>query len=159
MCGVAPLARVRARVLLPFRALCAVVTVCTVASGFAACGRASGVADSHREGPTRSGGTPGARSAPPADVTVTTCRQDPTDDTQVLATGTIVNDTPGAVDYTFTIEWFLGSMRVTQTSYSQSGVPTGATIGWRAEAGLALVSGGPYSCRIVRVIRTSEPAG
>lgn len=91
-----------------------------------------------------------------ADVEITKCRQDPTDSTQVTASGTITNHQTVPADYAFTVEWYVGSMQATKTSYSQSGVPPNAPLGWTAQASLALPSQGPYSCRITRVIRTAE---
>ena len=87
-----------------------------------------------------------------ADVTVTRCRQDPTDDTQVMASGFITDHSSQAADYNFTVEWYLGSMLVTRSSVSQADVLPNASEGWTTQTGVAVPSAGPYTCRITRVV-------
>ena len=91
-----------------------------------------------------------------ADVTVSKCKQDPTDPTQVIASGSLTDHSSAAADYSFTVEWYLGSMLVTRNSVSKTGVPPNAPLGWTTETGVALPSSGPYACRITRVIKTPE---
>jgi hypothetical protein len=92
----------------------------------------------------------------PADITVSKCAQDPADTTQVIASGSIIDHTSSAADYSFTIDWYLGSMLVTKTSVSQTGVPPDSPLDWTTETGVAVPSAGPYSCKVTRVIRTPE---
>jgi len=127
-----------------------------VVCGAAAWGCTACSAAPHAASPPGTGAplAPHAATGRSGDVSVASCRQDPTDDTEVSASGTILNSLPEAADYSFTVQWYVGTMRVTQTSYSQTGVPPAAPLGWTTQADVALVSGGPYSCRIVRVIRT-----
>lgn len=93
---------------------------------------------------------------PANDITVSKCEQDPTDTTQVRASGSIINHSNKPADYSFTVEWYVGSMLATRSSVSQTGVPQNAPLGWTTQAGVALASAGPYSCRITRVVKTYE---
>ena len=99
---------------------------------------------------------PVSASGAAEDITVSKWEQDPNDSTQVTASGSINDHLSSAADYDFTIEWYLGSMLATTTSVAQKGVVPNAPVGWTTETGLALATGGPYTCRITRVTRTPE---
>ena len=93
-------------------------------------------------------------SGPAADVTLSSCKVDPTDQNQVVATGRIDNHASVTSDYTFTIHWFNGATEVTKASHSQPGVPAGTGLGWAERATAGAPQGGPLQCRATRVIRT-----
>jgi hypothetical protein len=120
-----------------------------VAVGLAAC-----------SGPNHAVSSTSATSIGPVgasrDITVSKCEQDQTDNTQVVASGSITNHSPKAADYSFTIEWYVGTTLATRTSVSETGVPQNAPLGWTTQTGVALASAGPYTCRITRVTKTYE---
>ena len=99
--------------------------------------------------------TPAAsvRSSGPADILVKQCKHDPTDPTQVLASGWIRSRSSVAQNYSFVIDWFNGPTPAAETSVSESPVNPDATVGWSANATIAGVTSGTFTCRIRSVVR------
>ena len=94
-----------------------------------------------------------SRSDSPADIIVNQCKQDPADNTQVIASGWIRSNSSVPLDYSFVIDWASGAGPAAQNSVMKGPVNTEATVGWSSSASVAGVVTPPVTCRIRSVVR------
>ena len=100
-----------------------------------------------------------SRSDSPADIIVKQCKQDPADNTQVIASGWIRSHSLVPLDYSFVIDWASGAGPAAQNSVMESPVNPDATVGWSASGSVAGVVSPPVICRIRSVVRApASPA-
>jgi hypothetical protein len=104
------------------------------------------------QGTTTQSSTVGGSAA--SDVTVTGCKQDPTDTTQVNVAGTIVNHSGVLSDYNFVVSIYNGSSPAAQAGVSKSGIAPGLVESWSASSTIAGSTSGSFSCRLRSVLRT-----
>ena len=124
------------------------VGVAVLGIGFVACSKATTNAGE----PTSA--TTTASTGATSDVTVTKCKQDPTDTTQVDVSGTIVNHLSVTSDYNFVVSIFNGSTPAAQAGLTQNGVAPGLVETWSASSTIAGSTTGSFSCRVRSVLRT-----
>jgi hypothetical protein len=100
-----------------------------------------------------------AKSAkPPAqhygDITVTSCGQDPNDNTSIVVNGTISSrhDTP--YDYSFVIDSYNGAIPAGGTGVTENSVEPGAVLPWSAQITIAGGTSGTYTCRLRSILST-----
>jgi hypothetical protein len=131
--------------------------------GLAACSKTStnSVEPSNTEtsvSSTVSGGsttpTPTSGSSAASDVTVTGCKQDSTDTTQVDVSGTIVNHSPVISDYNFVVDIFNGSSPAGQAGVNKNGVAPGLVESWSLSSTIPGSTSGSFSCRVKNLLRT-----
>jgi hypothetical protein len=93
-----------------------------------------------------------------ADVTVTGCKQEQVDTTQVDVSGTILNHSSVTSDYSFVVDVLNNSLPSAQAGVTHAGAPPGLVEAWSTTTTIAGSTSGSYTCRVTRVIRTPAHA-
>ena len=99
-----------------------------------------------------------AGSSAAADVTITGCKQDKVDTTQVDVSGTIFNHSSVTSDYSFVVDVLNNSLPSALAGVTQAGVPPGLVEAWSTTSTIAGSTSGSFTCRVTRVIRTPAHA-
>jgi hypothetical protein len=88
------------------------------------------------------------------DITVSSCGQDPADNTSIIVNGTIASHYGVPYDYSFYIDGYNGTTPAGGTGVIQNAVEPGAVLPWSAQITIAGSTSGTYTCRLRSILRT-----